>query len=125
MINKLQSLKGETKLKFNQNFSDCYDEMNIRRQSGTFHFEEDPFSRNVEGIGRIYQEVLLLMNFLRTTPSVKGMNNNYYDLCYTVGKNRNVKEIVNDECEVDYINLDVFISPNHYIRRKSNDVTLR
>ena len=45
--------------------------MNIKRQSGTFHFEEDPFRKNVEGIGKIYHEVLLLTNFLQSTPEVK------------------------------------------------------
>ena len=54
--------------------------MNIRRQSGTFQFEEDPCSKNVQGIGKIYHEVLLLMKFLQTKPSVESMNVNYYDL---------------------------------------------
>ena len=48
MIGKLQSLKGKTKLKIYQNLSIYYDEKYIRRQSGTFHFQEDPFSKNVE-----------------------------------------------------------------------------
>ena len=34
--------------------------MNIRRQSGSFHFEEISFSKNVQRIGKIYHEVLLL-----------------------------------------------------------------
>ena len=63
MINKLQNLKGKTKLKFHQNISNYYDEMNIRRQSNTFQFEEDPLSKNVEGISKTYHEVLLLMKF--------------------------------------------------------------
>ena len=33
---KLQQLKDKTKLRFNQNFSNCYDEMKYRRQSGFF-----------------------------------------------------------------------------------------
>ena len=36
MINKLQSVKRKTKLKFNQNISNYYNEMNSRRQSGFF-----------------------------------------------------------------------------------------
>ena len=43
MNNKLQSLKRKTKLKFYQNIINYYDEKNIRRQSGTFQFEEDLF----------------------------------------------------------------------------------
>ena len=36
MINKLQSLEEETKLKFHQNRSNYYDEMNYRRHKGKF-----------------------------------------------------------------------------------------
>ena len=43
------------------------------------------------------------------------MNNNYYDLKYTVFKNRDEKEVVDNEYEKDFISLnDVFI-PNHYV----------
>ena len=45
MINKSQSLKGQTKLSFYRNISNYYYEMKIRRQSGIFQFEEDPFSK--------------------------------------------------------------------------------
>ena len=62
--NKLQSLKRKTKFKFYKNPSNNYDEVNNRRQSKTFHFEEDPFSKNVQGNGKICHEVLLLMNFI-------------------------------------------------------------
>ena len=47
-INKLQSLKGKTKLKFYKNLSKFYDQMSIRRQSGNFQIEEDPSSRMFE-----------------------------------------------------------------------------
>ena len=57
MINKLQALKVRTKLKFHQNTSTYCNEMNYRRQSITFQFEEDPFAKNVQGIGRIIHEV--------------------------------------------------------------------
>ena len=66
MFNKLQSLKCKTKLKFYQNINNYYDKMNNRRQKGTFQFEEDPSSKGVQGIGKIYQEVLLLMKLLQT-----------------------------------------------------------
>ena len=60
MINKLESLKCKTKLKFYKNISKYYDEMNIR----TFKFEEDPFSKNAQGIRKIYHEVIFLMKFM-------------------------------------------------------------
>ena len=31
----------------------------------------DPFARNAEGNGKIYQEVIFLMKFLQTKPEVK------------------------------------------------------
>ena len=80
MINKIQQLKGKTKLKFYKIISNYYEEMNIRRQSDTFQFEQDPFSKNVQGISKIYHEVLLLMKFLQTKPKVRSMNIKYYDL---------------------------------------------
>ena len=51
-----------------------YYEMNNRRQSGNFQFEEDHFSKNVQGFGKIYHEVLLLMKVLQTKPQVENMN---------------------------------------------------
>ena len=87
MIIKLQSWKGKTKLKFFQNISNSHDEMNYRRQGGYFQFREDPFAKNSQGIGKIFDEVLSLMKFLHTKPRVKSMNINYYDLDNTVFKN--------------------------------------
>ena len=52
MIDKLQSLKWKTNLKFYQNKSNYYNEMNYRWQSNTFQFEEDLFSKNVQGISK-------------------------------------------------------------------------
>ena len=52
-IDKLQTLKGKTKLNFYQKISNYYDEMNIRRQSGTFQIGEDPFSKNAEASSNI------------------------------------------------------------------------
>ena len=76
MIKKLQLLKGKTKLKVYKNISKYYDEINIRRQSGAFQFEEDPFSKDARGISKYYHEVLLLKNFLQTIPQVKNMKFN-------------------------------------------------
>ena len=81
--------------------------MNIRRQSRPFQFEEDPFARNPQGVSKIYHKVLVLLKFLHTKPQAKNMKITYYDLYYTVIKNRDEKEIVNDEYgdnENDYIN---------------------
>ena len=76
MIDKLQSLKGKTKLKFHKNISNYYTEM----KNENFQTQEDPFSRNAQGISKIYNEVLVLMKFLQTKPQVKNINFNYYDL---------------------------------------------
>ena len=92
MIKKLQELIGKLKLKFCKNISNYFDNMNIR-------FNEDRFAKNAKSVSKIYHEVLLLLKFLQTKPHVKNMNNNYYDLYYTVIKNRDDKEIVNDEYE--------------------------
>ena len=117
MINKLKELKGKTELKFYKNESNYYDNMNIR-------FDEDPFAKKSQAIIKFYHEVLLVMKFLQTKPQVKNMNINYYDLYYTVIKNRNEKEILDDQSENDYINCnDNF--PNHYIGRKNDNVMLR
>ena len=56
MINKLQSLNGKTKLKFYKNVSNHHDEMKYRRQRNTFQFEEDLFSKNFQGIRKIYHD---------------------------------------------------------------------
>ena len=75
-MDKLQTLKGKTKFKFYQNISNYYDEM----RNKNFRFEQDPFVKNSPGMSKIYHEVLLLMNFLKTKPQVKIMNFSYYDL---------------------------------------------
>ena len=116
-INKLQSLKGKTKLMFYKNRSNYYDNMNIR-------MDEDPFARNAQNISKIYYEIFLLMKFLQTKPQGKNVNFNYYDLYYTVIKNKVEKEIVNDEyedTENEYFNYEDFITPNLYIGIKKNN----
>ena len=74
MTSCLRSLKAETKIKFDQNITNYYDELNTRRRSGTSQFHEDSFSRNAQGIAQIIQEVILFMRFLHTKPQVKNMN---------------------------------------------------
>ena len=66
------------------------------------------------------------MIFVQTKPQVKNMNKNYYDLYFTVMKNKDDKEIVNyDDYENDYINFKDFITPNLYIGRKNDNVMLK
>ena len=115
MINKLQELKGKTRLKFYRNISKYYIEMkNINYQTNN----QDPLSKNSQGVNKIYHEVLLLMKFLQTKPQIKNMNINYFDLCYTVIKTRDKnKDIDNryENDEDDYIDINEFIPPSHYI----------
>ena len=67
MINKLQSLKGKTKLNFYKNVSDYYKEM----KNKNFQTQQYPFAKNAKGISRIYHEILMLMKFLQTKPQTK------------------------------------------------------
>ena len=83
-----------------------------------FQTQRDPFSKNAQGVSRNYHEVLLLMNFLQTKPQVRNMNNNYYDLYYTVIKNKDDKKIVDDKFEKkedEYNNLNDVIMPNRFV----------
>ena len=90
--------------------------------------QEDPFSRNAQGISKNYREVLLLMNFLQTKAQVKKKNIIYYDLYYTVIKTRDENKDIDNQYESDnneYFNFNDFISPNNYIVRKNDNETLR
>ena len=53
---KIQKLKCKTKLKYFQNKSKYYDEMNIRRRSNTFQFVEIPFSKNAKGFIKFFMK---------------------------------------------------------------------
>ena len=115
MIDKLQQLKGKTKLKFYKNISNYYQEMK-NKNFQTHH--EDPSSKNAQGISKIYHEVLLLMKYLQTKPQVKNMNINYYDLYNTVIKTREENKDIDNQYENDendYIDINNFIPPNLYI----------
>ena len=123
MFDELQSLKGRTKLKIYKNISDYY----IEKKNNIFQTQEDPFSRNAQGISKIYHEVFLLMKFLQTKPQVKNMNINYYDLNYTVIKNRDENRDIdnqNENDENDYIIFN-YIVPNHYTEIKPRETILR
>ena len=117
MINQLQQSKGKIKLNFYENISNCYDNMNIR-------FDQDLFAENVQGISKVYHEMLVLMKFLQTKPQVKNMNFSYYDLYYTVIKSREEKKIIDNKYENDYISFNDIV-PNHFIGRKKDNVMLR
>ena len=124
VINKLQSLKGKTKLKFYKNISNYYTEM----KNKNFESQQDPFAKNAQGINKIYHEVLLLMKFLQTKPQVKNMNINYYDLYYTVIKVRDENKDIDNQYENDdndYINFNNFIIPNYNIGIKPRETILR
>ena len=88
---------------------------------------KDPFSKNVQGVAKIYHEVLLLMEFLQTKPDIKNMNINYHDLYYTVIKTRDENKNIDNQNEDnyhDYIDINNFIiTPNHYIGRKNNTIS--
>ena len=121
MINKLQELKGKTKMKFYKIISKYYDEMKHKN----FEFEQDSFARNAQGISKIYHEVLLLIKFLQTKPQVKNLNIKSYDLYYTVIKNRDENKVVDDKYENDFITFNDFITPNHYVGIKPRETMLR
>ena len=114
MIINIQELKEKTKLKIYKNINNYYDNMNNR-------FDEDPFAKNAQGTSEIYHEMLLLMKFVQTKPELKNMNFKYYDLYYTVIKNREDKEIVDNQYENDFINLNDVITPNHYVGIKDRE----
>ena len=86
----------------------------------------DPFSKNSQGVGKYYHELLLLMEFLQTKPDIKNMNINYYDLYYTVIKTRNKNKNIDSQYEDDYheyIDINNFIiKPNHYVGIKPRDI---
>ena len=117
MITKLQQLNNKTKLKFYKNISNYYDNMTIK-------MDEDTFSKNAQGISKFYHEVLLLMKFLQTKAEVKNMNTEYFDLYYTVIKNGDEKEIVDNQHETDYINFNDIL-PNHYSNQKNDNEILK
>ena len=121
MILKLQEINGKTKLKFYKNKSSYYNEI----KNKNFQTQEDTFSKNAQGISKIYREVLLLMKFLQSKPQVKNMNINCFDLYYTVIKVRDENKNIENQYDNDYIDKIDFISPNHYVGNKNDSVMLR
>ena len=91
----------------------------------SFRFDEDPFAKNAQGVSKIYHEVLKLMKFLQTKPQVKNMNIYYFDLYYTVFKNRDEKEILDNQYENDFISSNDVIIQNRYVGIKPRVTKLR
>ena len=122
MINKLQSLKGKTKLKFYKNISDYYKEMKNKNFQTN---NQDPFAKNAQGISKVYHEVLMLMKFLQTKPQIKNMNINYYDLYYTVIRIRDENKDIDNQYENDendYIDINDFMIPKYFVGRENYDL---
>ena len=93
-----------------------------------FKFEEDTFSKNAQSRSKSYHEVLMLLKFLRTKPQVENLIFKYYDLCYTVMKNRNDKEHVKnnyEDNENDFINFNDIITPNLSIGIRPRETNLK
>ena len=65
------------------------------------------------------------MKFLQTKPQVENMDINYYDLYYTVIKNRKEKDFEDNQCENDYFNFNDFITPNHSIGIRPRETLLK
>ena len=119
MIEKLQLLKGKTKLKFYKNISNYYIEMKNKNFQTN---NQDPFAKNAQGISKIYHEVLLLMKNLQTKSQIKNMNINYFDLYNTVIKTRDENRDIDNQYENDendYIDINDFIIPNQNISRET------
>ena len=80
-----------------------------------FQTQQDRFAKNAQSISKIYQEVVLLMKNPRTKPQVKNVNINFYDLYYTVIKNRKEKDIEEEHFEIDFISLNDVNIENQYV----------
>ena len=86
------------------------------------------FSKNAQGISKIYHETLLLMKILQTKPQVKNININYYDLYYTVVKTRDENKDIDNRYENednDYIIFNDIIIPNHFVGIKPRETILK
>ena len=78
-------------------------------------------------ISKTYHEVLMLGKFLQTKLHDKIMNKNYYDLYYTVIRNRKEKDDEEEQKETvnDYINFNDFKTTNQYVGQKNDKEKLR
>ena len=83
-----------------------------------FQTQEDPFSKNAQGINKSYYEVVLIMKFLQSKREVKNMDFIYYDLYNTVIKTRDENKDIDNQYQNDY---NDFITPNHYVGIKPRE----
>ena len=93
-----------------------------------FQTQEDLFSKDAQGISKIYHEVLLLRKFLQTKPQVKIMKTKYDDLHYTVIKPRDKNRDIDIQYEIDengYISFNDILTPNHYVGIKPRETISR
>ena len=68
------------------------------------------------------------MKFLQTKPQIKNMNINYYDLYFTVIKTRDGNKNIDNQYEDgdnDYIDINDYITPDHYIGIKPRGTILK
>ena len=70
-------------------------------RSITSPFEKDAFADQIEKTNEIYHEELGLRNFLQTKAQVRSLNTKYYDLYYTVIKNRKEKDDVEEQYKIN------------------------
>ena len=61
--------------------------MYYRRHSKTCQFEKVPLAKTAKVRGKIIQELLLILKFLKKEPKVKSLTVDFYDLYYTFKKN--------------------------------------
>ena len=113
MINKLQTLKGKTKMNFYKSLSNYYNEM----KNKNFLSERDPFAKNAQSISKNYHEVLILIKYLQTKPQNKSMNTNYHELYYTTNKDRDENKDIDHQNEDEDNDCIIFndIIPNQYV----------
>ena len=87
-----------------------------------FQSQQDPFSKNAQGISNLYHAVLLLRKNLQEKPQIRNMNFSYYNLYYTDIKTRDEKKDIDNQFENDY---NDFIAPNHYVVIKPREKILK
>ena len=81
-------MKGKTKLKYRQKYSNVYSEMQWKRSNNNFQFE-DRFARNKKGIMLIMLEALMLNKFFQTKPYLKNENINKLIILNKLEKEKN------------------------------------
>ena len=123
MIDKLQLLKGKTKLKFRQNYSNIYSEMQWKRSNNNFQFE-DRFARNRKKkvLMLIMLEAIMLLKFFQTKPYLKNENIDYFDMYYVIILNKLEKE--KNETSFKYFNKFILNKWKQAMNKNQNAVTI-